>query len=106
MKVVKRLFIGILLIAITGTFAISEQAEARSQNSRTKRIYLKHFVYTLYPNTSPTNVNNPYNYDLTSDDGMEPLLCSPGGYICGVIAEDDGAGHPNFAKGFTFVTRN
>jgi len=106
MKVVKKLFIGTLLIAITAGFVHGIQPVSKVETGILRKVILKHFSYTLYPNTNPIYVNDPDSYMLTSDDGTEPFFCSPGAFICGVIAEDDGTGHPDFVKPFTFVTRN
>jgi hypothetical protein len=59
----------------------------------------KNFIYNAYPND--LLVNDPSQYSLTGNNGLDPLICVGTVHRCGVIAQDDGTGHPDLTKPYT-----
>ena len=91
----------IVLIAVFSAFSLKTTKPQTQQSFATKN-----FVYNLYPDDDPSKISNPANYSLTTNGGMDPLNCPTGSHRCGVVAVDDGTGHPDFSQSFTIRTKN
>jgi hypothetical protein len=64
----------------------------------------KNYNYTAYPDD--THTADPSFYTLTPNNGNDPLHCPGNTHTCGVVAQDDGTGHPDFTQTFTIEQRN
>lgn len=102
MKKILFSLLGLLLIVTISAFALNLKTE-----KSVKPLATKNFVYNAYPDDSPGMVNDPSNYSLTASLGTTPLNCPVGAsHRCGVIAIDDGTGHPDLNQSYTIKTRN
>ena len=91
----------LFLIAVVSAFSLKGENKDIS-----KDLVTKNFVYTAYPDNDPAEVNDPLNYVLTGSGGSIPLNCPGGSHRCGVIAIDDGTGHPDFSQTYTPKNKN
>lgn len=100
----KKIILGIAVVAliVIGSAFAFHKSDAPPANS----FATKNFVYDLYPNDDPDEINDPTNYSLTGSGGTAPLDCPNGSHRCGVIAQDDGTGHPDFSQSYTPKTKN
>lgn len=64
----------------------------------------KNFIYTTYPDDS--NSNDPDAYMLSGHGGTDALNCPGTLHTCGVVAQDDGSGHPDLTQPYTIKYRN
>jgi hypothetical protein len=91
----------ILLIVVGTAFAFKSPT-----TTAPSKFVTKNFVYEAYPNDDPSELDDPLNYTLTGTGGTDPLNCPTGSHRCGVIAMDDGTGHPDFSQTYTIKTKN
>jgi len=72
--------------------------------THTTRGPVLNWIYMDYPNDAFKD--DPSHYQLYGTDGTATLPCPGGTHRCGVQAQDDGSGQPDFTISYIKKTKN